>query len=234
VPSLPHRAFAAGSRRRGAWLAGLACLFAAAAAHAQLTWTDKQLELSSDSTTPAVEGRFHFVNSGAKPIDIGRVETSCGCTSAKLAQSHFEPGQGGDIVVTYRRGPRTGSQKNLIEVQTGDQPPTLLTLLVHIPEVVRLDPAFVTWTHQEAKTPKTILLKLVVPGKITALDVQSSDPAIRAEARPVVAGQEYRLVISPPDSAHFLRAVLSITCELDGKARKTFTSYATVQPEETP
>jgi hypothetical protein len=31
-----------------------------------------------------------------------------------------------------------------------------------------------------------------------------------------------------------LRAVLTITCELDGKERKTFTTYATVQPSMAP
>jgi hypothetical protein len=223
VPILSRPAFSA-------WLAAFFLVFTGASGMAQLSWTDKKLELTSDSTAPTLEGRFHFVNSGAKPVDIIRVTTSCGCTSANLGQRHFEPGKGGDIVITYTRGSRTGTQTNLIAVQTGDPQPIMLTLVVHIPEVVRLDPAFVTWTHNEAKTPKTIRLKLVVPGKITALDVQSSDPAIDAEAWVAVPGQEYRLVVSPRDVRHFLRAVLTITCELDGKDKKTFTSYATVQP----
>jgi hypothetical protein len=46
----------------------------------------------------------------------------------------------------------------------------------------------------------------------------------------MIPGKEYSLVIAPQDVSHFLRAILSITCELDGKDRKTFTSYATVQP----
>ena len=219
--------------RRGwsaAALAALAFLSLSGTGRAQLSWTDKKIELSSDSTAPTVEARFHLTNSGAKPGDILRVSSSCGCTSAKLEKRHFEPGQGGDIVVTYSRGSHTGLQTNMIAVETSDQPPAMLTLLVHIPEVVRLEPEFVTWTHLEAKTPKTILLKMVVPGKITALEVQSSDPAISAQAHETVAGREYRLVITPQDVSHFLRAVLTITCELEGKDKKTFTSYATVQP----
>ncbi len=199
-------------------------------ARAQLSWTNKTLELNSDSTTPTVEGRFHFVNSGTTPVEILRVETSCGCTSAKLEERHFLPGKGGDIVITYKRGSHTGLQKNLIEVETSDQPPTMLTLLVHIPEVIQHQPAFVTWTHQEAKTPKTIALTLAVPGQITALDVQSSDPSVAVATKEVVPGKEYRLVVSPQGVNHFLRAILSITCELDNGEKKTFTSYATIQP----
>jgi hypothetical protein len=130
--------------------------------HAQLSWTATKIEVASDSTTPTVEARFHFVNAGAQPVDILSVVTSCGCTSAKLAERHYEPGKGGDVVITYNRGSRTGLQTNQIAVETSGQPPAMLTLLVRIPEVVRLDPGFVTWKHDEPKTPKSILLKLVV------------------------------------------------------------------------
>jgi hypothetical protein len=232
VVSIPSRiASPAGPGWRLAWIIALAFLSGGdITAHAQLSWTNKTLELTSDSTAATLEGRFHFVNSGTKPVDILRVVTSCGCTSANLDKRHFDPGQGGDIVVTYKRGSHTGLQQNQIEVETSDQPPAMLTLLVHIPEVVRIQPAFVTWTHQEPKTPKTIALTLLVPGKITALDVQSSDPSVAVAVRPVVPGKEYRLVVSPDGANHFLRAILSITCELDGKDKKTFTSYATIQP----
>ncbi len=211
-------------------LAAFLLLCAAVSAHAELTWTDKKLELSSDSTAATVEGHFHYVNAGAQAVDINRVVTTCGSTTAKLEKRHIEPGQSGEIVVTYTRGSRTGWQKSLVAVETGGQPATMLTLLVHIPEVVRLDPEFVTWTAQEPKTPKTIALKLVAPGKITKLEVQSPDPAVSAQVRGAVPGREFDLLVSPQDVRHFLRVVLSITCELDGKDKKTFTSYATVQP----
>jgi hypothetical protein len=202
----------------------------AVAAQAQLSWPDKKIELRSDSTAPTLEARFHFINSGARPVDIQHVETSCGCTTAKLDQPHIPPGKAGDIVVTYIRGAHTGLQTNLIAVQTDAGPPTLLTLVVRIPEVVRLDPEFVTWTHAEPRTPKTILLELLAPGRITALEVQSSDPDVAAQAVEQAGGRQYRLVILPQETHHFLRAVLTITFELNGKDKKTFTSYATVQP----
>ncbi len=201
-----------------------------ATVHAQLTWTGKTLELHSDSTVPTLEGSFHFVNAGPTGVDIARVVTSCGCTSASLTQNHFEPGQSGDIRITYRRGSYTGLQKKEIAVEVTGQPTTILTLLVDIPPIVRIEPAFVTWRHEEAKTSKTLDLKLLVPGKITALEVQSSEPSVTASVQPVLAGQEYRLLVVPGDVSHFVRSVLTITCELDGKDRKTFTSYATVQP----
>jgi hypothetical protein len=212
----------------------MAGAFFAVPARAQLTWPDKKVELDSDSTAPTLEARFHFINSGNRPVEIQHVETSCGCTSAKLDERHIAPGKAGDIVVTYTRGAHTGVQTNLIAIETDAGPPTVLTLLVRIPEVVSLEPTFVTWTHDEPKTPKTIQLKLLVPGKITALEVQSSNPDIGAQARALGDGRQYRLVISPRDVRSFLRAVLTITCELDGKERKTFTSYATVQPSVSP
>ena len=211
-------------------LAACGILWSDAKAVAQLSWTDTKLELHSDSTAPTLEGRFHFTNTGAAPVDIVRVVTSCGCTSASLAKTHIAPGEGGDILITYRRGGYTGLQQKQIEVETTGAPPTMLTLLVDIPKIVEIEPSFVTWRHSEAKTPKTLSVKLVAPGEITRLGVQSSDPAISADAQVVAAGQEYRLVVSPHGVSHFLHAVLTITCELNGKEMKTFTSYATVQP----
>ena len=44
-----------------------------------------------------------------------------------------------------------------IAVTTSDSPnPTILTLIVHIPDLVHFYPAFVSWGHGEKNTPKQI------------------------------------------------------------------------------
>ena len=106
---------------------------------------------------------LHFVNHGATPVDIRQIESSCGCTTTELAQRHYEPGQSGDIVAHYAVAGHMGAQKKTLAVWSSDHPDaaTTLTLVVHIPEIARLQPAFVTWAHDEANKPKIITLEML-------------------------------------------------------------------------
>ncbi|APD07688.1 hypothetical protein UJ101_02187 [Flavobacteriaceae bacterium UJ101] len=51
---------------------------------------------------------FVFTNTGAKPLVISRVQTSCGCTTPEYSKEPVLPGAEGKIVVKYdtkRTGP---------------------------------------------------------------------------------------------------------------------------------
>ena len=207
-------------------------LFASATprASAELTWAQKTVELNGDARSPVLEARFHFTNTGGGPVEIRNVESSCGCTTTALEKRTYKPGEAGEIVAKYTVGAHTGLQRKTLIVLTDDGlPPTTLTLVAHIQEILRVTPTAVTWSHHEATAPKRISLELVQDAPFDDISVESSVPGVTATLVPVTRGRKYNLIVSPGQTDSFLLAKLTIHCRF-GQEEKTFVAYATVKP----
>lgn len=57
---------------------------------------------------------FTVRNAGQGTLEIRRVSTSCGCTSAKIGKERIEPGEETTLMVTYDSGAMKG-EKGLLE-----------------------------------------------------------------------------------------------------------------------
>ena len=211
-------------------LFALAWSMLATPTHAELSWTQKKVELDANAGTEVVEAHYHFTNSGTSPLDIRQVESSCGCTTAELTQRHYDPGQSGEIVARFTVAGRMGVQNKTLAVWSSDQPiPTTLVLIVRIPEIAHLQPVFVTWAHDEPAKPKVITLEMLQDIPPKDITVQSSNSAISAELQTVLKEHKYQLVVTPTQTSQFASAILTVHCRF-GDREQTFRTYATVQP----
>ncbi len=209
-------------------LLGLACAFPA---HAELTWKQKLIEVKADPSMGVAEARFTFTNGTAKAIDIRQVESDCGCTTADLVQRHYEPGQGGEIVARFTLGNHVGPQRKTVAVKTNDQSePTILTLVTDIPEMVRIKPAFVTWSKGDEKKPKSLVLETVNDLVLQDIDLKNSNPSMKVEMEPLVKGHKYQITVTPGSTDGFAFSTLSLDCRFGKDVTRTFHTYATVKP----
>ncbi len=73
---------------------------------------------------------FKFKNTGSGPLEIKNVATSCGCTSAKMEKTTFNPGESGEIPVTFDSGRFSGPITKRVTVTTNDpdSPKTVVTI----------------------------------------------------------------------------------------------------------
>ena len=197
--------------------------------HAQLTWKQTTAEITPDPNATVVEAVFPFTNAGKTPVDIDQIQTSCGCTTAKLEQRHYEPGQGGEIVARFTVGDRLGLQHKDIVVSYGDQKETELNMEVHLPELLHLEPPLVSWKPGEASKTKTIKLT-VTPDtlKLDDLTVKASNTRVTAVLRPTVEGKEYELQLTPDTTDKATVVTLLIRSRL-GTRENLFRTYATIQ-----
>jgi hypothetical protein len=223
--------------RRALWLVALlAGLSAVPSLRADLTWQRKTVELNPDGKSSVLEARFPFANTGTTPVDIQQVQTSCGCTTVALAQRHFEPGQKGEIVARYAVGEQVGLQKKAILVSTAGNPvATALTLVVHIPELVRLQPASVSWNQDGGSEAKVITLESADARTLPLKDVVvlSSSDTLTTSLEPVLAGSKYEIRVTPKTTGKQLFATLVIHCHVGGQ-EKIYHVYASVQPAPPP
>ena len=202
------------------------------AAHAELTWKQKTVELHADAKSTVLEARFPFTNTGDTPVDITGVESSCGCTTVALEKRHYEPRDSGEIVARYTLGVQVGETKKTVQVVTNDgQEPTILTLDIYIPEVVRIKPAFVTWKHGEPLTAKVITLEMLQDPPAKDVSAQSSAVNFVTEIKALVPGRRYELTVRPKSTDQQQFSTLAIQCRF-GDEEKTFRAYATVRPPE--
>ncbi len=200
---------------------------------AELAWTKKVIELKADARTTVLEAKFHFTNAGKTAVDIRQIESSCGCTTAELEQRHYEPGASGDIIARYTVGSHVGLQTKTISVSSTDRDqPTMLTLAVQIPEILRITPPFVAWKHGEETKVKQITLELLQDTPMNDIAVQSSNAGIKVALQTLVKGRKYRLDITPAQTDQVVFATLTIHCQY-GDEDKTFRAYATVRPVQT-
>ncbi|CAM2066518.1 DUF1573 domain-containing protein [Sulfidibacter corallicola] len=67
-----------------------------------------------------VSTAFQFTNTGDAPLEIKNVKTSCGCTSAKPEKSVFQPGEAGEIPVTFNSGRFSGKISKSVTILTNE------------------------------------------------------------------------------------------------------------------
>ena len=72
---------------------------------------------------------FTFKNTGDKPLEIKRVRSSCGCTIPKKPEAPVEPGEKGEITVSYDTN-RIGVFRKTITVNTNDSNAAIIALKI--------------------------------------------------------------------------------------------------------
>ncbi len=83
---------------------------------------------------------FKIKNSGNEILEIKRVATSCGCTTAKVSERKINPGQEAELLVVYDTaamgdGPHgKGNQERIIYIKSNDpnNPQTNVTISAYV------------------------------------------------------------------------------------------------------
>lgn len=68
---------------------------------------------------------FEFKNEGMAPLVLSNVRASCGCTTPKWTREPIEPGQKGEITVTYNPAGRPGRFQKTVTVTSNTSTPTI-------------------------------------------------------------------------------------------------------------
>ncbi len=78
-----------------------------------------------DEGTQAIH-EFEFTNTGNQPIEISKVEASCGCTSPTFTKEAVMPGKKGKIKASFDSNGRPGMFLKSLTVKNNTQKPNLL------------------------------------------------------------------------------------------------------------
>jgi hypothetical protein len=117
-------------------------------------------------------------------LKIGKVQTTCGCTVAKLKKKEYTPGESGELGVTYSAESQAGSKTRRLYVPSNDKtnPKTELTIkaqvvlqVVHEPQRLNL-----ILKEENAGCP-AITLRSLDNKEFAISSFRSRPPCIKAE-----------------------------------------------------
>ncbi len=94
---------------------------------ASIQFDETTINLGSFSEDdPVRQCTFTFTNVGNAPLVINQAVASCGCTSPKYTKQPVQPGEKGEIDVTYNgKGRFPGHFKKTITIRTNGDPETM-------------------------------------------------------------------------------------------------------------
>ena len=173
---------------------------------AELAWVTSEVQLEAlAGTTEPLHAKYPFTNTGDVPLTITAVKPSCGCTTAELEKTVYEPGESGVIRVAFEVGDRVGEQVKEVVIRTDDlaSPVTTLTLRVDIAERIELSPQLLLWAPGEAREPKHLTLTAAAGHAIGHPEVLLGESPLEVtlEAVPEEAAPEAPEEAAPPDGA---------------------------------
>jgi hypothetical protein len=211
-------------------------LFPPGMALAQLSWENKLLDFHPTFEEKSVTGEFVFKNAGNYPVKILSVKSNCGCTTAKLDKTEYQPGESGKITATFTIGQRVGFQQKDIIVRTDDPHGrdgkgvlAQLTVQTHIPELARVTPKFVNWQIGETNAPKTIALEVKHSEPIHVVGVESSDARLIPKLATIEDGKRYEVLVTPADTSQPVKAHLRIKTDFPKDKPRLFHALAQVK-----
>lgn len=198
--------------------------------YADLQWEKKELEFHPSVTDTSVTAEFNFTNVGPDAVTIRSVETACGCTTANLDKMIYQPGEKGRITAVFTFGQRTGLQNKAIRVfLEGEAKERVLSIITHIPELLKVSPQFVFWQTGEAPQPKTIELTVARNSPIRVTKVSSSDPSIKVALETVQDGKSYKVSVTPGQTDKPLSSLLTIETDVAPNVHQMFSAYAHIK-----
>ena len=217
------------------WIYSLmATAISTASCLASLAYDSKQLDFHPSAQETKVVAEFAFTNTGRTPVVIKSVKTSCSCTTATSDKLYYAPGEKGKIKAVYQIGvAKPGLTQKEVIVETDDQsdPLELLKIRAFLPEPATLDPTSLSWTINEAPTPKVLKIHINDSATTAILHVSSANPSVTATLKTITPNKEYEISVLPTSTANPLKATLIIETNLPG-LKKYITADASVVPPQ--
>ncbi len=203
---------------------------AVASAATGLEWNETQLLRRGAVTDEHVEATFTFRNNSSGPIEITRVESSCGCMLTSLAKQRYEPGEGGELRALVDVTEQEGTQEKTIMLwSSSGGEPDVLSLQVTMPRWFTPSPPGVWWLKGAEPHAKQVELKLPPEGGFRITSITTEDTGIELTDVPSTGSEPRRLIISPVSTDHPMRALIKVVVETHNGARRSYHILAAVR-----
>jgi hypothetical protein len=197
-----------------------------------LDWTRTEIEHRAEINESLPPYEFTFKNSGATPVTITNIRTSCGCLTPVPDKETYAPGETGTIPVHFDRTGLVGDVTRTIAITTDEKDraePYQLTLRADLPEPLTIAPRLVFWKSDAAPATKTIDIKINRAEPIEIARATCNRDDIKVTLVALDPGRHYRLDITPDGTSTPRLAIIALQPAASLPAGTTLTAYAQVR-----
>lgn len=160
-----------------------------------LTWETTYREMKVPSGQKEVLTDFVFKNSTSAQIDISSMQTSCGCTVAKIDKKQIAPGESAAVHVRFDIGNRKGEQVKSVVVKTSDQAKQTLILRALIQDPVSFSQKEFVWRSGTPAVGRDSMVEVSAGAQI--LGAESLNDQFDVKLEEMEKGSRYRIVVTP-------------------------------------
>lgn len=191
-------------------------------------------ELQPRVDVASVTADFEFTNKTEKSVTITKSDAGCSCLKVQVSDGKlmYAPGESGFIRATFDMGNFSGTVDKMIAIWLDDdapgKPSMTLTVRIHIPVLVNLEPKTVKWEIGGSSEPQTIKVRMTGDKPIAITGVQSTSEAFSCEFKTLVAGKEYDLVVTPKVTDSPGMAVIRIETDCEVAKFRTQQAFGVV------
>lgn len=175
-----------------------------------------------------------FTNVGSKPIKITQADAGCSCLAVEVAGGKFSyaPGETGTLRAVFEVGSFQGTvEKNIAIWLDGDPeeaPSGKVTLRVHIPVIIALEPKTLKWEMGSAAETKSIDVKMDYEKPIHITSVKTSSDTFLAKIVTVEKGKHYKVEVTPTGTATPGLGIVRIETDSDVAKQRVQQGFAVI------
>ena len=219
----------------GIWLALLAT---ASAAGLKFSEPVKDVKAPADAAT--VTESFEFKNLGDRPVTIAKADPTCSCLKVEISggKLKYAPGESGVVRVTFEMGNFSGVVEKMVALwiddDPADKPSQSLTVRVHIPVLVGIEPKTVKWDTGGKATPQTIQIRMAEGQVIRVTGATSSTDAFTTEVKTLEEGKKYDVLVTPRNMNSPGLGVIRIETDCKVSKHRTQQAFAVLRKPAKP
>lgn len=195
-------------------------LFSGVLLQAELATEVPVIELKPKPEDESIQTTFIFQNKGSKPVKVLSIDSACSCLSAQLDKAVYEPGEKGTGTAEFKISSFIGRHEKTVHVQTDDpaQPEWVITFVIEVPEIIRIEPKTLQWWLGDAPEPKVTKITMLGTEPMKILNLTSTREQVDYSFKEIVPGKEYEITVKPHSTSEVMLGALKI--ESDSKIAK--------------
>jgi hypothetical protein len=212
------------------WLT-LSCLLPAAG----LDFPETLKEIHAPADAKTVSANFIFTNRSDKAVTVREYKSTCSCMAVKIKDGklRYAPGESGLIRADFDMGNFSGEVDKVVALwldeDRADKPSLTLTVRVHIPVLVAMEPKTVKWDLDGDISPQTIRIEMKHTRPIRIKTVTSSSETFQHELKTIEEGKTYELEITPKTVKSPGLAILRIETDSELEKQKIQQVFAVIR-----
>jgi hypothetical protein len=214
----------------GIWLAFVALVSAAG-----LDFPEPLKEIHAPADAKTVTADFEFTNRSEKSVTVREYKSTCSCMSVQIkgGKLRYAPGESGLVRANFEMGNFSGVVDKVVAIwlddDHADKPSLSLTVRVHIPVLVSMEPKTLKWELDGKGEPQTIRIQMNHSKPIRILSVSSSSESFKSEVKTIEEGKSYELIVTPTSIHAPGLAVLRVETDCDLEKHRIQQAFAVVR-----